>query len=87
MVSPIFAWTITLIAIVVTAMLWLVSAPIVSALFSSTSGLLPEEASGAVLTMRLEFITIPIIICIGFIVWAYLVTTRRQLVTRPGAWS
>lgn len=86
MVSPLQAWGVTLIASVLTAFIWLVSAPIVSALYSATSGLLPEEAEGAAYMMRVQFIIFPIIICSLLVVWSFIVTTRRQPVVR-GEWA
>jgi hypothetical protein len=83
MVSPLVAWSVTLIAIVVTGLLWVVSAPIVSALYAATESGLTEEAQGAANTLRLQFITIPVILDVGLVLWAFLVTTRRQVVTTP----
>jgi hypothetical protein len=63
---------------------WLISAPIVQVLYSSTSAYLPEEAEGIALTLRLEFMIIPIIMDCLLAVWAFLVTTRRQPVVQGG---
>ena len=63
---------------------WLISAPIVSAFFSATSSMLPEEAEGAAMTLRIQFIVFPIIIDCLLAVWAFLVTTRRQPVIQGG---
>jgi len=86
MVSPLVAWTVVLLAVSITALLWLGSAPIISALYTATSGQLSEQATGPAMMMRLEFIAIPIVIDVLFVIWAFLVTTRRQAVTTPGGW-
>ena len=84
MTSPLTAWLIVVIAVSMSGATWLISAPIVQVLYSSTSGYLPEEAEGIALTLRLEFMIIPIIIDLLLTVWAYLVTTRRQAVIQGG---
>jgi len=84
MVQPLTAWLIVIIAVSLSGVTWLISAPIVSALYSATSGMLPEEAEGVALTMRIEFMIIPIIIDVLLAVWAFLVTTRRQPVIQGG---
>jgi heme/copper-type cytochrome/quinol oxidase subunit 2 len=84
MVSVLKAWLVTLFTWVITGMLWVVAAPVVSALYTATSDMLPEEATSASMMLRLEFILFPIAISIGFTVWAFLVTTRRQVVTTRG---
>ena len=85
-VSPLLAWTVALMGIVITAMLWVVSAPIVTAFYNAMGSDLPEQAQGPSTTLRLQFIIFPVIICVGLVVWAFLVTTRRQVVTRPGGY-
>jgi hypothetical protein len=86
MVSPLRAWSLVIVAVVSTVMIWVVSAPIVTAFYGAANGLLSEEAEGPATTLRLEFIMLPIVICIGLVIWAFLVTTRRQLVTAPGGY-
>ncbi len=84
MTSPLTAWLIVLIAVCMSGITWLISAPIVSALYSSTADLLPEEAASAAMTLRIEFMIIPIIIDILLTVWAFLTTTKRQAVVQGG---
>ena len=87
MTSPLVAWAVVLLAVCITGMLWLASAPIISALYTATSGQISEQALGTAMMMRLEFIAIPIVIDVLFVIWAFLVTTRRQAVTTAGGWS
>ena len=84
MVQPLTAWLIVIIAVSMSGVAWLISAPIVSVFYSATADMLPEEAAGAALTMRIEFMVIPIIIDCLFVIWAFLVTTRRQPVIQGG---
>jgi hypothetical protein len=84
MVQPLTAWLIVIIAVSFSGVTWLISAPIVQAFYSATSGMLPEEAEGIAMTMRIEFMIVPIIIDVLLAVWAYLVTTRRQPVIQGG---
>ena len=84
MVQPLTAWLIVIVAVSMSGAVWLVSAPIVSALYLATGSYLPEEAEGIAATMRIEFMIIPIIIDCLLAVWAFLVTTRRQPVIQGG---
>ena len=84
MVQPLTAWIIVIIAVSMSGATWLISAPIVQALYSATSDMLPEEAAGAAMTLRIQFMIIPIIMDCLLVVWAYLVTTRRQMVIQGG---
>jgi hypothetical protein len=84
MVQPLTAWLIVVIAVSMSGAVWLISAPIVQTLYSATSSYLPEEAEGIAMTLRLEFMIIPIIMDCLLTVWAYLVTTRRQAVIQGG---
>jgi hypothetical protein len=84
MTSPLTAWLIVVVAVSMSGAAWLISAPIVQALYLATSSYLPEEAEGIAMTLRLEFMIIPIIIDCLLTVWAYLVTTRRQAVIQGG---
>ena len=86
MVSPLQAWSLVIIACSITFLLWIISAPFVAAFYTATNGKISDEAQGAANMMRIEFIIFPIAICIGLAVWAALVTTRRQIVTTPGAY-
>jgi len=84
MVQPLTAWLIVIVAVSLSGVTWLISAPIVQALYSATSGMLPEEAEGVAMTLRIQFMIFPIIIDLLLVVWAYLVTTRRQAVVQGG---
>jgi len=86
MATPFQAWAIVLIASSITFLIWIVSAPVISAMYTATSGQISDEAQGAANMMRLEFIVFPVIITVGLTIWAALVTTRRQAVTTPGGW-
>jgi hypothetical protein len=84
MVQPLTAWLIVIVAVSMSGAVWLIAAPIVSALYLATGSYLPEEAEGIAATMRLEFMIIPIIIDVLLAIWAFLMTTRRQAVVQGG---
>lgn len=58
----------------------MISAPIVQALMGATEGYVNEQAESVLYMTRLEFIAIPIVVDVLLVVWAFLVTTRRQQV-------
>ena len=83
-VTPLVAWSVVLIVFSVSSFLWLISEPIVHIIYTSLYGMIPSEAVGPADVMKYEFYAILIIINLLFVLWAFLVTTRRQPVTTPG---
>lgn len=85
-VTPFVAWAIVLIAYSITGMLFIAGEPILTGLFSALYGQLPDQAVPIANTMRILFYVLPIALDLLLSLWAFLVTTRRQPVTKPIQW-
>jgi hypothetical protein len=82
-VTPLVAWAIVIIAYSITGMLFVAGEPIVTGLFGALYSQLPDQSIPIADTLRLLFYALPIAIDLLLSLWAFLVTTRRQPVTRP----
>ncbi len=85
-VTPLIAWAIVIIAYSITGMLFIAGEPIVSGVYNALYGDLPDQAVNTASMMRLLFYILPIALDLLLSLWAFLVTTRRQPVTRPIDW-
>ena len=82
-VTPLVAWAIVLIAYSITGMLFIAGEPILTGVFSTTYDDLPDQAVPIANMLRTLFYALPIAFDLLLSLWAFLVTTRRQPVTRP----
>lgn len=85
-VTPLVAWAIVLIAYSITGMLFIAGEPIITGVYNVLYNQIPDQAVPIATTLRLLFYAIPIAIDLLLSLWAFLVTTRRQPVTRPIEW-
>ncbi len=84
MVNPLIPGVILVLAVSVTALMWVVGTPIVETFFDNISPDLDARATPAVNTALTLWYVIPLLICILTAIWFLMVITKRQVVTQGG---
>lgn len=85
-VTPMVAWVIVIAVYFLTALLFISGEGIISGVYAMLYPELSKEAVGPANILRTLYYVIPILFDIFITVWAFLVTTRRQVLTREARW-
>jgi|GEM_PF-4182202 len=82
--NPLHAWALVIITVGITFFLWLVLEPLRGTLMSSMSAYIPMQANTPLNILNILWFGAPIIISVLMAIWAFLVTTKRQVLVNPG---
>lgn len=80
-----WVWVVCLLSIVIMAFFWFIWTWPVTLLIETveTQLGLPPEAETTILFLRTIFMLMPILITLGLLLWAYVMSQRRESITYP----
>ena len=83
--SILWVWIVCLLSIVTMAFLWFIWTWPVNILVDTVVNMmgLPPEATTTITFLRAIFFILPIIIVLGLLVWAFVMSQKREDVTYP----
>jgi hypothetical protein len=84
--NPLHAWLLVLLTVGTTFLIWLIGEPIRQMLMDGLYGQMPTEAIAPLNILNTCWFGIPIIVSVLITIWAFLATTKRQVVINPGGY-